>query len=68
VRAAAVVLLALGVSGCGGGLQRDVNSARALQSQGTSALTQAEQQAESVQSQLQQQATQGQNGGSGYGY
>jgi hypothetical protein len=68
---AAVALLAIGASGCGGGLKRDVDSARALQSQGTSALTQAQQQAESVQSELQQQVPPDQNGGGGtggYGY
>jgi hypothetical protein len=68
--AAAFALIAIGASGCGEDLKRAVDSARSVQQQGSNALTQAEQQARSVEDQLQQQAPQGQggSGGGNYGY
>jgi hypothetical protein len=60
--------LAVAASGCGQGLKNAVDTARSLQSQGSNAVTQAQQQMQSVQNELQQQATQNQNGGGNYGY
>jgi hypothetical protein len=65
--AASLVILAIAASGCGEDLKNAVDSARSIQSQGTNALNQAQQQAQSVQSQIQQQTTQDPGGGN-YGY
>jgi hypothetical protein len=66
---AALSIIAVGASGCGSGLKNAVDSARSIQQQGSVALTQAEQQAQSVENQQQQPAPQGQSGGgSNYGY
>jgi len=54
--AAALALIASGASGCGGGLKRAVDTARSLQDQGKTAASQAQQQVQSVQQQLQQQS------------
>ena len=56
VLAAALAILTVGASGCGGGLKNAVDSARSIQEQGKSAAAQAEQQAQSVENQLTQQA------------
>jgi type II secretory pathway pseudopilin PulG len=66
--AAALAVLAIAASGCGQGLKNAVDTARSLQSQGSNAVTQAQQQMQSVQNELQQQATQNQNGGGNSGY
>ena len=66
--AAALALIAIGASGCGGGLKRAVDTARSLQQQGKTAASQAQQQVQSVQQQFQQQSQQNQNGGGNYGY
>jgi hypothetical protein len=69
VLGAALAILAVGASGCGGGLKNAVDSARSIQEQGKSAAAQAEQQARSVENQVTQQAPQSQGGGgSNYGY
>jgi type II secretory pathway pseudopilin PulG len=65
---AALAVIAIAASGCGEGLKNAVDTARSLQRQSSNALTQAQQQAQSVQSELQQQAPQNQNGGGNYGY
>ncbi|HEX3563094.1 MAG TPA: hypothetical protein VHU24_09685 [Solirubrobacterales bacterium] len=65
---AALAVLAIAASGCGEDLKNAVSTARALQRQSSNALTQAQQQAQSVENQI-QQAPQSQNdGGSNYGY
>jgi len=65
---AALVVLAIAASGCGEDLKNAVDTAKSLQQQGSNALTQAQQQAQSVENQI-QQAPQDQNGGgSNYGY
>jgi prefoldin subunit 5 len=66
---AGLAIVAIGASGCGSGLKNAVDSARSIRQQGSVAITQAEQQAQSVENQLQQTAPQGQSGGgSNYGY
>jgi hypothetical protein len=66
--AAALVILAIAASGCGEDLKNAVGTAKSLQRQASNALTQAQQQAQSVENQV-QQAPQSQNGGGGnYGY
>jgi hypothetical protein len=64
---AAAVVLAIAASGCGEGLKNAVDTAKSLQSRGTSAAGQAQQQVQSVENQIQQQATQNSSGGN-YGY
>jgi len=66
--AAALAIVAVGATGCGEGLKRAVDTARSLQEQGQQAASQAEQQVQSVENQYQQQGSQGQGGGSNYGY
>jgi hypothetical protein len=56
---AAVIVVA--ASGCGEDLENGVNSARSIQQQASNAVTQAQQQAQSVEDQ-------GQSGSGNYGY
>ena len=65
---AGLAIVALGATGCGEDLKNAVDSARSIQQVGSNALTQAQQQAQSVENQAQQQVPQSQGGGSNYGY
>jgi len=65
---AGLAIVALGATGCGEDLTNAVDSARSIQQVGSNALTQAQQQAQSVENQAQQQGPQSQGGGSNYGY
>jgi hypothetical protein len=60
---AVLALIAVGASGCGGGLKNAVDTARSLQDQGRTAASQAQQQVQSVEQQFQQQQNQN---GAGY--
>ena len=63
---AALVVLAIGSTGCGSGYVNAVHKAQSIQDQGSVAAQQAQQQVQSVENQSQQQPSPDQSGGYGY--